>query len=316
MNGRLKDWARTIKRDVHAIYLAAGDPRTPWYAKALALCVAGYALSPIDLIPDFIPVLGYLDDAIIVPLGILAVLKMIPPEVMAEHRAAAALAAQRPVNRTAGVVIACIWGAFAALAAWLGYRYFTAEFSDTINIHATQHRIRRLTIHGGTMDTTEQPAGYSRLLVLAGGLCGAAGVALSAAFAHLGGAFVSTAASFLLMHAPVFLAVGLVGAGRVLRIASLILLVGLVLFCGDLLARDFMGSRLFRCRRRSAAPCSSPAGWRSPARRCCALAPEIAWARKAQSCRRSRLASNSRSRAAGPVSRRRSGRSEAGEMPQ
>lgn len=125
MNGRLKDWARTIKRDVHAIYLAAGDPRTPWYAKVLALCVAGYALSPIDLIPDFIPVLGYLDDAIIVPLGILAVLKMIPPEVMAEHRAAAALAALRPVNRTAGVVIACIWGAFAALAAWLGYRYFT-----------------------------------------------------------------------------------------------------------------------------------------------------------------------------------------------
>ncbi|CAN7697790.1 YkvA family protein [Mesorhizobium sp. LjNodule214] len=125
MNGRLKDWARTIKRDVHAIYLAAGDPRTPWYAKALALCVAGYALSPIDLIPDFIPVLGYLDDAIIVPLGILAVLKMIPPEVMAEHRAAAALAAQRPVNRTAAVVIACVWGAFAALAAWLGYRYFT-----------------------------------------------------------------------------------------------------------------------------------------------------------------------------------------------
>ncbi|RJT37300.1 DUF1232 domain-containing protein [Mesorhizobium waimense] len=125
MNGSLKDWARTIKLDVHAIYLAAGDPRTPWYAKVLALCVAGYALSPIDLIPDFIPVLGYLDDVIIVPLGILAVLKMIPPEVMAEHRAAAALAAQRPVYRTAAVVIACVWGAFAALAAWLGYRYFT-----------------------------------------------------------------------------------------------------------------------------------------------------------------------------------------------
>jgi len=81
----VKDWARTIKRDVHAVYLAARDPRTPWYAKALALCVAGYALSPIDLIPDFIPVLGYLDDAIIVPLGILAVVKMIPPEVMAEQ---------------------------------------------------------------------------------------------------------------------------------------------------------------------------------------------------------------------------------------
>ena len=84
MAGKLKDWARSIKRDVHAIYLAARDPRTPWYAKALAVCVAGYALSPIDLIPDFVPVIGYLDDLIIVPLGILAVVKLIPPEVMAE----------------------------------------------------------------------------------------------------------------------------------------------------------------------------------------------------------------------------------------
>ena len=68
-----RQWARVVKRDAHAIYLAARDPRVPWYAKALALCVAGYALSPIDLIPDFVPVLGYLDDVIIVPLGILAV---------------------------------------------------------------------------------------------------------------------------------------------------------------------------------------------------------------------------------------------------
>ena len=77
-----------------AIYFAARDPRTPWYAKALALCVAGYALSPIDLIPDFVPVLGYLDDLVIVPLGILAVLRLIPPEIMAENRAAAALCAE------------------------------------------------------------------------------------------------------------------------------------------------------------------------------------------------------------------------------
>ncbi|PTE12162.1 YkvA family protein [Mesorhizobium helmanticense] len=123
MKNGLKDWARRIKRDAHAVYLAASDPRTPWYAKALALLVAGYALSPIDLIPDFIPVLGYLDDAIIVPLGIVAVVKLIPPEVMAEHRAAA-LAAERPVSRTAAVVIAGIWGASVALVAWLGYRYF------------------------------------------------------------------------------------------------------------------------------------------------------------------------------------------------
>lgn len=123
MTGKLKAWARAIRRDVHAIYIAARDPRTPWHAKALALCVAGYALSPIDLIPDFIPVLGYLDDVIIVPLGILVVAKMIPPELMAEHRAAAALAGELPASRTAAFVIACSWAASAALAAWLGYRY-------------------------------------------------------------------------------------------------------------------------------------------------------------------------------------------------
>lgn len=103
------------------------------------------------------------------------------------------------------------------------------------------------------MSIADHPAqGSARILVLAGGLCGAAGVALSAAAAHLGGAFVGTAASFLLMHAPVFLAVGLVSANRILRIGSLVLLVGLVLFCGDLLARDFVGSRLF--------PMSAPIG--------------------------------------------------------
>jgi uncharacterized membrane protein YgdD (TMEM256/DUF423 family) len=103
------------------------------------------------------------------------------------------------------------------------------------------------------MSTAEQSYGNSgRILVLAGGLCGAAGVALSAAAAHLGGAFVGTAASFLLMHAPVFLATGLLGTNRTLRIGSLILLVGLLLFCGDLLARDFLGSRLF--------PLSAPIG--------------------------------------------------------
>ena len=111
-----------IRRDAHAIYLAARDPRVPWYAKLLALCVAGYALSPIDLIPDFIPVLGYLDDVVIVPLGILAVVKLVPPNVMAEHRAAASLAADRPVSRTTAVVIVVIWAASIALTGWLGYR--------------------------------------------------------------------------------------------------------------------------------------------------------------------------------------------------
>ena len=124
MTNKLKAWARTIKRDAHAVYLAARDPRVPWYAKALAFCVAGYALSPLDLIPDCIPILGYLDDVVIVPLGILAVVKLIPPNVMAEHRAAASLAAEKPVSRTAVFVIALIWAASIALTVWLSYRYF------------------------------------------------------------------------------------------------------------------------------------------------------------------------------------------------
>jgi len=125
MADRLKDWARIIKRDVHALYLASRDPRVPWYAKALALVVAGYALSPIDLIPDFIPVLGYLDDVILVPLGIMLIIRLIPPEIMTEHRALAAAAQDRPVSRTAAIVIAGIWVASIALCGWLGYRYFS-----------------------------------------------------------------------------------------------------------------------------------------------------------------------------------------------
>jgi len=124
MRDRLKTWARTIKRDVHALYLASRDPRVPWYAKALAICVAGYALSPVDLIPDFVPVLGYLDDLILVPLGILLVIKLIPPEIMAEHRASALADQDRPVTRTAAVVIAGIWLASAAVVAWLCYLLF------------------------------------------------------------------------------------------------------------------------------------------------------------------------------------------------
>jgi uncharacterized membrane protein YkvA (DUF1232 family) len=123
MANSLKAWARSIKRDAHAIYLVARDPRTPWYVKALALCIAGYALSPIDLIPDFIPILGYLDDVIIVPLGILAVVKLVPSELMAEHRQTAALAIDRPVSRTAAFVIVVIWALSVGLTGWLTYRY-------------------------------------------------------------------------------------------------------------------------------------------------------------------------------------------------
>lgn len=117
---RLTIWAQAIKRDVHALYLAGRDPRVPWYAKALAAFVAAYALSPIDLIPDFIPVIGYLDDLILLPLGILLVIRLIPPEILAEHRATAEAA--RPVSRRAAVVIVCLWAALAVLVTWLVYR--------------------------------------------------------------------------------------------------------------------------------------------------------------------------------------------------
>lgn len=119
----LKNWSRVIKRDVHALYLASRDPRVPWYAKALALCVAGYALSPIDLIPDFIPVLGYLDDVILVPLGIVLAIRLIPSHIMEEHRALAAASQDRPVSRTGATVIAFVWAASVAMLGLLCYRF-------------------------------------------------------------------------------------------------------------------------------------------------------------------------------------------------
>jgi uncharacterized membrane protein YkvA (DUF1232 family) len=123
---RTRQSARLARQEVYAVYRAARDPRVPWYAKALAFCVAGYALSPIDLIPDFVPVLGYIDDLIIVPLGILIVLKLIPPEIMAEHRALAAAAQGRPVSRAAAIMIVVVWAASIVVAAWLCYRAFVS----------------------------------------------------------------------------------------------------------------------------------------------------------------------------------------------
>jgi uncharacterized membrane protein YkvA (DUF1232 family) len=121
---KLTDRARALKRDVVAVYLAARDPRTPWYATALAIFIAGYALSPIDLIPDFVPVLGYLDDLILVPLGIAAVVAMLPAEVMADSRSVAADIVDRPVSRLATIIIVAIWLAFVIMAAWLICGYF------------------------------------------------------------------------------------------------------------------------------------------------------------------------------------------------
>jgi uncharacterized membrane protein YkvA (DUF1232 family) len=115
---RWKQQARAIKRDAHALYLAARDPRVPWYAKALAIAVAAYALSPIDLIPDFVPVIGYLDDLIIVPAGLVLVIRLIPPEIMAEHRELAAAAEDRPVSRLAAAFIVSLWSMAIALAVW------------------------------------------------------------------------------------------------------------------------------------------------------------------------------------------------------
>jgi uncharacterized membrane protein YkvA (DUF1232 family) len=120
----LKRWARRLKRDVHAIYLAARSPRVPWHAKIVAIAVAGYALSPVDLIPDFIPVLGYLDDLIIVPLGIWLVLSLIPEEVMAEYRAIADEAATRPQARLAAMMIIAIWILGTAMLGWIAFAHW------------------------------------------------------------------------------------------------------------------------------------------------------------------------------------------------
>ena len=112
---RLRDWARRMKRDVVALWLAARDPRTPILAKIAAAVVAAYALSPIDLIPDFVPVLGYLDDVIIVPLGIMLALRLMPAALMAEFREAATQRFDRPTSRAGLAFILALWLAAAAL---------------------------------------------------------------------------------------------------------------------------------------------------------------------------------------------------------
>ena len=112
-----KQRARQLRRDTYALYLALKDPRAPWYARLVAGLVVAYAFSPIDLIPDFIPVLGYLDDLVIVPLGVALTLKLMPPAVLADARARAeaATAPGKPVNWAAGAVIAAVWLLLAAL---------------------------------------------------------------------------------------------------------------------------------------------------------------------------------------------------------
>ena len=127
MPSTLEAWkarARCLKAETYALYLAYRDPRVPWTARVVAACVVAYAFSPIDLIPDFIPILGYLDDLVLVPLGIALALKMIPAGVMAEcrARARAEMGAGKPINWAAAAVIIAIWLTLAALGVALVWR--------------------------------------------------------------------------------------------------------------------------------------------------------------------------------------------------
>ena len=111
-----RERARLLKREVYTLYFAARDPRVPWYAKALAAVIVGYAFSPIDLIPDFIPVVGYLDELVLIPLGVLAVRAMIPADILSECRERAARLEGTPTNRIAAILIVAIWLSLAAAA--------------------------------------------------------------------------------------------------------------------------------------------------------------------------------------------------------
>jgi len=122
--GRLAQWARVLKRESLALYYAARDARTPWYAKLLAGAIVAYALSPIDLIPDFIPVLGLLDELLLLPAAIWLALRLVPEQVLAESRTRADATLERPTSRVAAVVIVLVWIACAlALAAWIVPRF-------------------------------------------------------------------------------------------------------------------------------------------------------------------------------------------------
>jgi len=118
---KLRKRARQLETETYALYYAYRDDRVSWYTKVFAACVVAYAFSPLDLIPDFVPILGYLDDLILVPVGIILVVKMIPPEVMAESRLKARemLDRERPKNWVAASIIVTVWLLLAILAVWL-----------------------------------------------------------------------------------------------------------------------------------------------------------------------------------------------------
>jgi uncharacterized membrane protein YkvA (DUF1232 family) len=116
---RLEELAKRAKRDGIALYLAARHPGVSWAVKAFAVLVAAYVLSPIDLIPDFIPVLGFLDELILLPLAVGLIVRWIDPEIMAGLRADAALLAERPRSLLGGVLVVIVWGAVAGLVGWM-----------------------------------------------------------------------------------------------------------------------------------------------------------------------------------------------------
>lgn len=119
---RLRLWARLVLRDGLALYVAARHARTPWYAKLLALMVAAYALSPIDLIPDAIPVLGLLDEVILLPIAIALIARLIPAEIMAESRATAQTIVDRPRSKAGAAIIIGIWALALGTLAWWALR--------------------------------------------------------------------------------------------------------------------------------------------------------------------------------------------------
>lgn len=122
----LKNRVRQLTRDTYALYLAARHPGTPWYAKFIVACVVAYALSPIDLIPDFIPVLGFLDDLILIPLGMAVAIRLVPTDVLAECRARAqeATGGEKPVSRAAAAVVIFVWIILATLCTVWAYEAF------------------------------------------------------------------------------------------------------------------------------------------------------------------------------------------------
>ncbi|WP_211218408.1 YkvA family protein [Thermus antranikianii] len=122
----LKEWkarAKAFKREVSVLYLALRHPRLPWHVRLLASLVVAYALSPVDLIPDFVPILGHLDDLVLIPLGIALVLRLIPEEILREAKEKAEKLSSLPKNRLAAAVILALWLALAGYLVWVGLRY-------------------------------------------------------------------------------------------------------------------------------------------------------------------------------------------------